>query len=138
MSVINFEHKKSKFINDLKSARYWNRKIIEYNEQLVEVATKLYTIGSIDYSKPRTDYPSYAPPYALMDQEEKLIKKRSEAIQEINYLREILNELPKDIKKALIEMYVIGEKLHEDISAEIYLSRSSLYRAIDRCLSEVL
>lgn len=127
------------FIRNLESVRYYNFKLQDVNLRIEEVEVKLYEVGAINYEK---DFSATGDPYAnqklgLMMVEEKLLKDKNYYTDKINTLRPILNSCSPEVKKGLINKYVL-KKTWEDSAEEAGYSRRALEKKINKELIELI
>lgn len=128
--------------NRLKSAVFWNRQIITLNE---EIETINYILEGTSTKELKFDNIQNEPDIRAMhrhrihlyDKQAKLIKEVEKFEMYFKELEVVLNKIPKDIRDAIIRVYVFNEN-QEQVAREMFWERTTLLYNIDKCLSKSL
>lgn len=137
-TVITIEDKRRKFLSDLKSLSYWNKRIIEVNLKLEEIGVRLYEAGSVNYQRIPTT--AHVNKVELMLKEESLLKQRSQYVSHFTECEIILRELSIEVQEYLIYSFIVPGKMktQEQIAKQYLLSRSALFDLVTRSLTVAL
>ena len=113
-----------------------------YKKQIERLEIEIYYLYSIMSGSTSINYEGmhYAPDpdrfYKVLERKDKLEKKRDMFVWQTEYADMILDELPKEIKKATIECYV-KHKRFEDVAKRYNYSPSGLNMKIKSALRRV-
>lgn len=108
-SVITIKDEIDQFKRDLRSYTYHQKKVVELEEKLEELATRMQGLSSPAFKE--IVYENTSNPYSdnrlqLMDEEEILIKERNVHFREMKRLDDALALLDEDKQQILRDIYV--------------------------------
>lgn len=108
-SVITIKDEIDQFKRDLRSYTYHQKKVVELEEKLEELATRMQGLSSPAFKE--VVYENTSNPYSdnrlqLMDEEEILIKERNVHFREMKRLDDALALLDEDKQQILRDIYV--------------------------------
>lgn len=127
-------------IRQLNDTSYYNRKIIHINNELECIRNELVGVSSptfkgyvIENHKPFT----HSKYLELITKEEELILKREYFANEILKHENLIQSLSDDIRKHVIELYILQYR-HNEVARHYNYTRQGLYNKINREILKVL
>lgn len=125
------------FIRNFQSIRYYNLKIIGINLKLEEIESE-YGVHSIDISKEPCSvvFGNYRL-NELIEEETRLIDKKNEYIRLINDVDVIFKQIPEDIQKIMIDLYLLRHN-HYKVAKKYSYTRQSIYRIVNNSIKKAL
>lgn len=131
----------NQFIRDLRSVKYHNAMIRNYNLQLEDIENQLQGIQSPTMKK--VMYENAKDPYSsdrkheLMCEEELLLCKRQKHIDRIKECERIELIKDSDDKQMVIDLYVLGMK-YDDLTKTYKISRSTLFDNVKKTIYKIM
>lgn len=128
------------FKRDLRSYTYHQKKVMEINEKLEELAVKLLGVSSPsadDIVLENAGNPYNERKVQLMMEEGVLVNERNKHLSEIQRIDEALKLLSIEEQKILIEIYVRRCNM-DNVANEIAVSRSKLKRDINEMIRYII
>ena len=118
------------FKRDLKSYTYHQKKVLEIEEKLEELAVKMQGVSSPAFKE--VVYENVSDPYKdrkieLMCEEEKLVKERNVHLLEIKRLDDALSLIDEEKRKILIDVYIKRKKIDYVAARRFCSSRKVKY-----------
>lgn len=114
--------------------------IANAKEELETIWYELSGVKGVDFSKVRgTDFNEFKKVAHFQDKERDIrywTKMIETAESNLARVEHILEELPDDIREAVIRIYIQGET-YETVAREIHFSISGLYARIEKALMEI-
>lgn len=138
MEVTNADIKQ--FIRDVTSCGYYNRKIIDINNNLENIRNELVGVKSIapkNYIIENKKTFSFQKLNSLLTDEEKLIIERNKYQQRIMEVDNYFSKLPFEMQEIMINIYIVGFN-HEKIARLYHYDRSTLYRNVNKEIKKIL
>ncbi|HAH93684.1 MAG TPA: hypothetical protein DCM01_07555 [Dielma fastidiosa] len=138
--MLTEKDKIEQFKRDLRSYTYHQKKAMEIDEKLEELAVKMQGVSSP--STKEIILENAGNPYGerkleLLMEEGELVKERNKHLTEIQRIDEVLKLLPIEYREMLIEIYV--NRCHmDDIANRIPVSRSKLKRDINQMIRNII
>lgn len=123
---------------DLKSYRFYNAKIAEYDEELEEIAVRLQGVKAVRYdiahgsNVHRGDNRMY-----WIMQEAKLVDERKWYADAVRKIEAALERADDQTRAMLVEVFV-NRKNYDDVAEEMGINRRSLYRKLDYAIRELI
>lgn len=137
MTIITTEDKRRKFLSDLKSLSYWNKRIIDVNLELIAIAAKLYEVQAVNFERiPTTTHVSIT---GMLMKEEELIAERKEYESYFNKCEIVLRQLSPEVYEYLIYSYVVPGRVksQNQIARQFNISRTGLQNQVNRELQAI-
>lgn len=130
------------FKKELSCYKYYVNKLKELDSQIEVNFYEKTGVKGVRYDKA----PSHPSEEAianfrltLIEKGDKLVADRERILNQIKYIDGVLNQLPNDIKKACVSIYVQGKTYCQAVnSGDIYWSDAGLFKAIERELEKIL
>ena len=124
---------------DLRSYRFYNAKIAEYDEELEEIAVRLQGVKAVRYDLAHGSNAQHGGDnrmYWIM-QESKLINERKWYADAVHKIETILGRVDDQTRAMLVEVFV-DRKNYDDVAEEMGINRRSLYRKLDYAIRELI
>lgn len=124
---------------DLKSYRFYNAKIAEYDEELEEIAVRLQGVKAVRYDIAHGYNAQHGGDnrmYWIM-QESKLINERKWYADAVRKIEAVLGRVDDQTRTMLVEVF-IDRKNYDDVAEEMGINRRSLYRKLDYAIRELI
>lgn len=130
------------FKNELKCYKYYLQKIKDLDEKIEVNFYEKTGVKGISYDK----IPSHPSEEAianfrltLIEKGDKLVMERERIANQIKHLEDIVNQMPKTLRNACIQIYVHGRTYIEVVnSGNVYWTDAGLFKAIERELNKLL
>lgn len=127
------------FRRDLKSLNYYKTKLIEVEDELLELATLMNGVSSPSAVKDviienKNPYQSKILEYIL--KEELLVKQRDNLKYMINKIEDHLQQLSDDVRGACIDLYIKGKNADTVAIERGFGHKMTMYRAINKEIDE--
>lgn len=138
--VLTEKDKIEQFKRDLRSYTYHQKKAMEIDEKLEELAVKMQGVSSPAFKN--TILENAGNPYGerkleLLMEEGELIKERNKHLAEIQRIDEALKLIDENSRRILIDIYMSRCRL-DDIANRIPVSRSKLKRDINQIIRGII
>lgn len=130
------------FKRDCKSIDYYNKKIVECNEQIEVIDLKLTGMNSKISDEPKLE--NNHDPYknnkiALQMEQDKIVAERDDYIKKVSKINELLMKITDINDKRIIEEIYINKRNQEQIAKKYHFaSRPSMIKRINRAIKKIL
>ena len=124
---------------DLKSYRFYNAKIAEYDEELEEIAVRLQGVKAVRYDIAHGSNVQRGGDnrmYWIM-QESKLINERKWYADAVHKIETVLGRVDDETRTMLVDVF-IDRKNYDDVAEKMGINRRSLYRKLDCAIRELI
>lgn len=120
---------------------YYKEKVALCNERLEELANELLGVSSPstkDVILENAGDPYKSNKLYLMVEEELTMKERDEYVSKIDYINNKLREIKNPVGLDMVIKLLVERKNLDKVAAEFHMDRSTVWRTINRILSEIL
>lgn len=136
--MITQKDKAEQFKRDLRSRRFYEGMIHEYDLKLEEIAAHLQGVSSIRTDVVRSTGGSRQSNIVFwIMEEETCIRERKAYCDQIARMDGLLDKLEDTDRKLIIDLYV-KNKRHETVADQYHMNRQNMYKKVDKMLSRIL
>lgn len=130
------------FKKELNCYKYYLQRLKELDEKIEVNFYEETGVKGISYDK----IPSHPSEEAiahhrltLIEKGDKLAEERERIYKQIKHIENVVNQLPKVLRNACINIYVYGKTYNQVVnSGDVYWTDAGLFKAIERELEKIL
>lgn len=136
--MITQKDKAEQFKRDLRSWRFYEGMIREYDLKLEEIGVHLQGVGSLRTDVIRSTNGRQQSNFIFwLMEEETCIKERKEYCDRIARMDEVLAKLEEEEQNLIMDLYV-KNKRHENVADSYHMNRQNMYKKVDKMLFRIL